>query len=295
MTEAPESASCPSCGTRFRGLYCHVCGEKRLSEQDRTVGHFLHEAMGTFANLDGTFWRTFRTLILRPGVLTAAYLRGARRPYLGPLKVFLLCNLVYFFVQPWTNYSGYNTTLEAQRGRQLYSHAMRLDEAVRARLGADTLSAEVYAARYAAYELRFNAKSSTYARTLILLLVPILALWLKALLPRRLYADHLVFATHLLAWQLLFVMSAYLMLYSHMLTGPVHALLPEVAANLLDEMSGVLLEFPYVYFAFRGAYGLRRGAALGRALLLVAPLFGLFMFATVAYRLLLFWLTFATT
>lgn len=290
--EAP--AACPSCEAPFRGPYCHRCGEKQLRDEDRTVGHFLREVVGTFTNLDGTFWRTFGALIFRPGTLTAAYLHGQRRRYLAPLKLFLLCNLVYFFVQPWTGYSGYSTTLHSHRTNQLYSEAFGLDQRVRDRLGADVRSPEAYAVRYAAYEVRFDAKSNTYARTLILLLVPLIALGLKAVLPRRLYADHLVFATHFLAWQLLVVMSAYLMLYAHVLS-PFTERLPEAWAYLLNEMGSSLLVLPYLFLALGAAYRLSRGAALWRTLVLALPLLGVLMFATLAYRLLLFWITFLTT
>ena len=293
--ETPEPAACPSCGTPFRGRYCHACGEKRLHDEDRTVRHFVGEALGTFLNLDGTFWRSFGVLIFRPGTLTAAYLRGQRRRYLGPLKIFLLCNLVYFFVQPWTGFSGYSTTLHSHRTNQVYSETLGLDARVRNRLGADTLSVEANAARYKAYEVRFDAKSNTYARTLILLLVPLVALGLKAVLPRHLYADHLVFATHFVAWQLLVVMSAYLMFYAHVLSDPVNALLPEGWAYLLSELSSTLLEIPYLFLALGAAYTLSRGAALWRALVLGMPLLGVLLLATFLYRLLLFWLTFWTT
>jgi hypothetical protein len=37
-------------------------------------------------------------LITRPGVLTLTYLRGEPRPYLLPLPLFLVANLVFFGV-----------------------------------------------------------------------------------------------------------------------------------------------------------------------------------------------------
>lgn len=61
----PGADRCPSCGAGFQGTYCHDCGEKRLADEDRTVRHFLGEALGTLTNLDGTFWRSLRALVVR--------------------------------------------------------------------------------------------------------------------------------------------------------------------------------------------------------------------------------------
>jgi len=44
--------------------------------------------------------RTFVTLVAHPGLLTREYVCGRRRRYLRPLQVFLMCNALFFFVQP---------------------------------------------------------------------------------------------------------------------------------------------------------------------------------------------------
>ncbi len=297
--ETPEATRCPSCATPFRGLYCHVCGEKKLTREDRTVRHFLADAVGTLTNLDGTFWRTFKLLLLKPGALTAAYVRGERRPYLSPFKVFVLCNLVYFFVQPFTGYTGFVTDLYSQRLRQPYSEAAGIEAHVQQRLGAATLTPEGYAARYARYAERFDARSSAYARSLILLLIPLVALGLLAVLPRHLFADHVVFATHLLAWLFFVCMSAFLLFYSAVLDPLVDAYLPPKLAHALSEGGTMLLFVPYLYLALRRAYQLTRTGAAWRTIAFMAPplLFvpGLVLIILYLYRFLLFWLTFWTT
>lgn len=299
MTAPPvPAARCPSCGEGLQGVYCHRCGEKQLDARDRTVAHFVQDAVGTLTNVDGTLWRSFRLLILHPGALTAAYLRGVRKPYLTPFRIFLLCNLVYFFVQPYTGFTGFNTTLASQRDRQVYSSLLDIDGRVRAVLQADVLAPEVYAERYRRYEEHFDARSSTYARTFIFLLIPLYALALKAVLPRRLYADHVVFAAHLLAWQLLVVMSAFLLLYRHLLMGLVYDLLPGPLAGFISESISSVLVAGYVYLALRQAYAASRRSALWRAWALslgVVIVPGIFLIATLLYRLGLFWLTFITT
>jgi hypothetical protein len=284
----------------LQGAYCHACGEKRLSARDRTVGHVVRDLMGSAFSLDGTFWQTIRLLALRPGALTAEHLAGRRRPYLTPLRLFLLCNLVYFVVQPYTGYQGYNTTLRSQMARQMYSDPAGLVERVARRLDLDHLApAEmVETERFQRYEVAFNTQSSTYARALVVLLIPLIALLLKALLPRRLLADHLVFATHLMAWQLLVVMSAWLLLYSWVLAGGVYELLPRGVAVYFSEVHTLVFVAVYLYLALRRAYGLGRGAAGWRAALLGLPplpglgVAGLMLVLILVYRYVLFWATF---
>ncbi len=303
-TSGPEPNVCVTCGERLQGRYCHACGEKRPAEGDRTVRHFVGDVLGSALSIDGTFWRTFRLLVFRPGALTAEHIAGRRRPYLTPLRLFLLCNVAYFVAQPYTGFSGYNTPLRSQMSQQAYSRSSDIRGHIADRLGfdaridADEL-AESEAFRF--YEQRFDARSDALARTLVILLIPLTALLLKALLPRRLLADHLVFATHLMAWQLLVVMSAWLLLYGSVLQGALLYLpLPRGLLVHINETHALWFVLIYLFLALRRAYGLTRGTAAWRSGVLALPpvygigVAGLLVIGMVFYRYLLFWITFWT-
>ena len=295
--------TCVTCGERLQGPFCHACGEKRTAESDRTVRHFVRDVLGSALNLDGTFWRTLRLLVFNPGALTAEHIAGRRRPYLTPLRLFLLCNLLYFVVQPHTGFSGYNTDLRSQIVRQGFSKIAGLTGRVAERIGVEVQPYKtlVQTDAFRAYEPMFNRQSSTYARSLVILLIPLLALLLKVLLPRRPLADHLVMATHVYAWQLLVIMSLWLLLYRMLI---IHAvlLLPDGIADYVNETHTFWFVAVYLYFALRTAYGLTWQASGWRALAVSAPpvLFsgfgfaGLLVFVLLFYRYLLFWLTFWT-
>ncbi len=294
---------CVTCGERLQGPYCHACGEKRLGEDDRTVRHFVGDVLGSAFSLDGTFWRTFRLLVFRPGALTAEHIAGRRRPYLTPLRLFLLCNLVYFVAQPYTGFSGYNTSLRSQMERQGYSRGAGITGHVAGRIGLDEATPTevvVQTESFRRYEQRFNARSSALARTLVILLIPLAALLLKALLPRRLLADHLVFATHLMAWQLLVIMSAWLLFYTAVFGSLLYTSLPRGLASYISETHTFWFVMIYLYLALRRAYGLTRGASAWRSVALaISPLpfvgiAGLLIVVTLFYRYVLFWITFWT-
>src|SRR5205085_9903363 len=98
MTSAPPWV-CPNCRTLTASAYCPACGERPAGPRDLTLGALGLEAFEAVSSVDGKLLRTMRTLILRPGALTAAYEAGARKPYIGPLGIFLAANALFFAVQ----------------------------------------------------------------------------------------------------------------------------------------------------------------------------------------------------
>ena len=62
----------------------------------------LSETLEAFFHLDSKIFLSLRTLITKPGQLTAEYFRGRRKPYMAPLQLFLVCNFLFFILQPFT-------------------------------------------------------------------------------------------------------------------------------------------------------------------------------------------------
>ena len=97
MQPAPAADRCASCGEPLAGPYCSQCGEAVLDPAARTVRHFVaHAVLDEIVHLDGKFWRTLRALFFSPGKLTAEFIAGRRRPYIGPTK--LLLAAIFLFV-----------------------------------------------------------------------------------------------------------------------------------------------------------------------------------------------------
>jgi hypothetical protein len=74
-----EFRVCPTCGAAASTAYCGACGEKRLGHHHLTLVGILAHAGESLFHVDGRVFRSLRTLLLRPGILTAACLRGARK------------------------------------------------------------------------------------------------------------------------------------------------------------------------------------------------------------------------
>jgi hypothetical protein len=51
-----------------------------------------------FLHLDGKTFQTLRLLFLKPGALTVEFLRGRRASYVSPVRLYLICSLLFFAV-----------------------------------------------------------------------------------------------------------------------------------------------------------------------------------------------------
>ncbi len=100
LTAAQSGAAsnpCLNCGTNIQLAYCPECGQPEV-DSNPTFREFLHEFAEEFLHWDGKLGRTFRLLVTKPGVLTNEYLAGRRVRYVSPLRIYLTCSLLFFFV-----------------------------------------------------------------------------------------------------------------------------------------------------------------------------------------------------
>ncbi len=94
---AVDSPNCLNCGTRLRGQYCGVCGQ-RARNRLISLWQLLREAFGDLLELDSRIWRTLVPLLIRPGQLTQDYLRGRRARYMPPFRTYLVLSILFFVV-----------------------------------------------------------------------------------------------------------------------------------------------------------------------------------------------------
>jgi hypothetical protein len=102
-------APCANCGAPPTGAYCAKCGQKP-ARRDPTFGEFLRDTTHELTDWDGKLPATLRALFFRPGLLTEDFLAGRRARWLPPLRVYLICSLVFFASRP---------LIEAATGRAL--------------------------------------------------------------------------------------------------------------------------------------------------------------------------------
>jgi hypothetical protein len=93
------STDCLNCGAPLTGEFCASCGQKRL-RTDLALGEFLRETTEELTHWEGKVPRTLKTLLTRPGELTREFLAGRRARWLPPLRVYIVCSLLFFVAKP---------------------------------------------------------------------------------------------------------------------------------------------------------------------------------------------------
>jgi len=274
-----NSRQCPSCGSAVEGKFCGACGEKESDRHDLSLSHFFSHALGEFFHFDSRIFRSFRLLVTRPGFLAAEYVRGCRKPYLHPFQLFFVANLLYFFLQPLTGWTGLRTPLYIHMHMLPYSKLA--SHLVERRILAYGITLQQFSAS-------FNHVIDAQARTLVVVMVPLSALlfalvqWRK----KRYFGEHLVLALHFIAFWLLAIFivmygsgSVILRLLAH---RGIH--FPDTKVDAFLFPITRLVQAIYLYFAFRTFY---RDSVLA-ALLKSALVAYLAVYLVQLYRFVLF-------
>jgi hypothetical protein len=91
------ASACPNCGQSFTGRFCSGCGQK---VQFHGIGlhEFGHEVLHELAHVDDKIGSTIRLLLLHPGALTREFFEGRRARYLSPLRLYLICSAIFFWL-----------------------------------------------------------------------------------------------------------------------------------------------------------------------------------------------------
>jgi hypothetical protein len=187
--------TCPNCGQAAMAAYCSQCGEKRRDRADWKLSSILGETFAELTNLEHSkLWQTFRLLLFKPGQLTRDYWNGRRKRYLGPVKLYLvffaLSLLLYSVHRPTAIYDVRTFTAVNPTGW----FSRMLDERAKTRgVPASEFAQEV------------NSRWQSYISMSQLIYPLFVALVLKLLFRRRglYFAEHLIFALHVLAFSFL--------------------------------------------------------------------------------------------
>jgi hypothetical protein len=209
--EPAKIETCLNCGRTVAGEnFCPSCGQD-TDARIVSAGHLLRDICDEFLKYDAKLLLTIRYLIFKPGFLTNEYLAGRRVRYITPFKLYFIVSAVFFFT--------YSMTGMDRRDRDLGTStqaALHIDMAAPvAQHGVQpkTANSDVGGGAMANQLDRFTARTLalqdwilSHISVMMILFIPLTALTLKLLYHRsgRLYVEHLVFASHVSAFSLLF-------------------------------------------------------------------------------------------
>lgn len=267
--------TCQTCGHLNQENFCPNCGEKRFDPHSLTLSHVSEEILEGFTHADHTLLRTLKTLLFRPGQLTAEYVLGRRVIYMKPLGLFLVVNLAFFllasynvFNQPlssflnYANYTAFGTKQAVQNALDHTHHTL------------DT------------YQPVFDASMKASSKTYLIVLIPLYALIFGVLMwpARRTWIEHLIFSTHFLSFVLIFFLLQQLLVVLPII-GLIGLHQWEVRGDLITSLLGLAFVGFYLARGFKRFYGTGPVWSAFAAILSTV----LFMGVVMAYRLLLFY------
>jgi len=306
--QVPSMEHCPNCGAMLADNYCGQCGQ-RAQSGSISVPQFIREVFGDLFDFDSRLWRTLIPLTIRPGFLTAEYLRGRRTHYMPPFRLYLVTSLIYFTLAVFnpvdnfsvaseTNADGANsepeTALADVEDQEAGGSDVDIELPDCELSGFDTLELPAFLAQRLtkeraqavcidAYDVdgrkRLVRRFVESIPTGLFMLLPLiaLALLLLHLFSSRRYVDHLVFVLHFhTACFVLFSME-------FIVSGVIQTTaLPEAAAALLGLVTVTYIPV-YLFRALRRVYGHGRFyTAFKWTVLLVVYLLGISLIVLMA-------------
>ncbi|KGQ20581.1 Membrane protein [Lysobacter dokdonensis DS-58] len=254
-----------------------------MESSDLTLRGLIARVAKALTNVDKRVVNTTRDLLRHPGLLTVAYVTGKRKPYVGPLQIFLLANVLFFAVQSLSTINIFGASLASHMTVQDWrGWATPL---VQSRLAAAHLT-------LAAYEPHFNAVAEANAKSLIILMVAAFAFatWALFLRRDRPFLLHVAFALHAWAFLLVVFSGALLVSEFHVLVGGKG--LASSRVDLILTAANLVACALFLYRAVHVVYGATGIGRVVRALAMTFTVMGIIL----GYRLLLFVVTlYATT
>lgn len=169
-----------------------------------TVGEFVHEFVTHSIALEGALWRTLKALVVEPGRLTLDYFAGRRQRYIPPLRLYLTFSLILFALTSCEGGSlRIGDVIQVRDASDAASGPVVIgfkfdDKKSTGFAPLDAAFAHIDAMPAAERAARINAGVRQMLPYVLILLVPMLAAYLRVLYWRRhrLYGEHLVVAFH---------------------------------------------------------------------------------------------------
>jgi hypothetical protein len=288
---AESVVTCANCGRAFSGRFCPDCGQE-VQDLRRPFSEFIRNFLGDSFAFDTRLWRTLVPLFTRPGRLSVDYIEGRRARYVPPLRLYVFAGFVYFTIVAIGGGGPFEPRITAgeegvvvgfggPRGAAPPSAEEPREPSGRTEAArSDSRRGIEERARRAARDPQAYGRAVYGTLSYVhFLMLPILALLLKAFYRGRYYAEHLIFGMHFHAFALL---PASLIVATF---DFIPRLDPQGMAARSVTTAWWLVLAAYLYVALRRVYG----GGVGRTILKLAGLGFLYaLFAGVVVGLVAF-------
>ncbi|MCK7589116.1 DUF3667 domain-containing protein [Subsaxibacter sp. CAU 1640] len=225
MATIDNPSLCKNCEQTLVGKYCHFCGEKVVEEKDFYFKTLLKESVDGIFNLDSKVFKSFYYLIFKPGELTVNYVEGIRKPFMKPIQLFLLINVLFFLFLTQADilripaeyyFRNDNQTALNQMSEQVGISELELKH-------------------------QYDSNTTNFSKAAIIVLIPFFALILLMVNYKKqiAFGKHMIFALHYFSFFLVFC---------------VLLIVVSKLGNVVLQISIVAVNFLYLFFAIKKFY-----------------------------------------
>lgn len=89
--------TCLNCNYVVENKFCPNCGQEN-TETRKSFHYLFTHFVEDLTHYDGSFWKTIKALLFKPGKLTKEYLAGKRTKYVPPVKLYIFISFVAFLL-----------------------------------------------------------------------------------------------------------------------------------------------------------------------------------------------------
>jgi hypothetical protein len=151
--------TCITCDNHFIGRFCNVCGEKVLEPGEKSLKLFFGNILNALTFIDNKFFKTLKLHLTKPGFVTYNYINGKRVPFIKPISMFFIINLLYFL---FSIFETYNSKLYTQM--HWLPHSEIAKEMVEKRVEREQVSIE-------SFTIQYEQQSTSMAKLLLIIFV----------------------------------------------------------------------------------------------------------------------------
>lgn len=283
-----KSAHCPNCESPIQNQFCENCGEKRFLKQDLAFKHLLKQLFTSLTDIDNKLIKSFYLLLIKPGQLSLDYINGKRKNRLNPIQLFLICNIVYFIFASLSHQNTFKTELQTHLNAYNFIHYEMAQQLVDEKLietGED----------YKNYEKRFNTKIDVFAKSLVFLIIPIIAVvfFMVFSFPKKQYltVKSIVYSINITSFLLCFLILQFVISIA-LLKGFLFLfnidLMPYIGTEAFMSVPLFLVIWWYLFVSSKRLFKSNHGLLFLKSIIMVVAVY----YAILIYRMVLFFVTF---
>jgi hypothetical protein len=113
MRNRIKSIECANCKHIFDAVnnFCPHCGQENHTHK-LPIKHFVLEFIESLTHFDTKIFRTFKDMILKPGLVTKNYNNNKRARYVPPVRIYIFMSFILFFLISTTYHHEIETNAE---------------------------------------------------------------------------------------------------------------------------------------------------------------------------------------